>query len=223
MELLSVHEDDCDDNVDLQSTETTELNETHSFMPFPVNETTEDQAIRSILDGSEHTDWPDIEQTPINEFQTPFLATMSFPTLFPYGRGDPTYAGRERSVSLADALKHLIKYAKKSSDNQWHWCFANHPRFPYWGLNMKQRHQLLSQANIYLQQHPEDANLTIEEMKSMIGQLSAEQLMNRLQRYAAKIQGSSQYWFQHYLELRALLEQKGSPTFFWTVSAADCH
>lgn len=156
-------------------------------MPFSVNETTEDQAIRSILDYSEHTDWPDIEQTPINEFQTPFLATISFPTLFPYGHGDPTYEGRERSVSLTDALKHLIKYAEKGSDNQWHWRFANHPRFPYWGLNMKQYHQLLSQANnIYLQQHPDDANLTIEDMKSMIGQLSAEQLMNRLQRYAAK-------------------------------------
>lgn len=148
---------------------------------------------------------------------------MAFPGLLPYGRGDPTYTDCERSVSLADAHKHLIKYAEKSSGNQWHWRFSNHPCFPYWGLNVKQCSQLPSQGNIYLQQHPEDANLTIDDMKSMIGQLSAEQLMHRLQRYAAKVQGTSQYWFQCYLKLRALLEQKGSPTFFWTVSAADCH
>ena len=32
---------------------------------------------------------------------------------------------------------------------------------------------------------------------------------------------TSQYWFQHYLELRAILEQKGPPIFFWTFSVAD--
>ena len=43
--------------------------------------------------------------------------------------------------------------------------------------------------------------------------------MKRLQRYAAKVQGSNQYWFHRYHELRALLDQKGPPTFFWTVSS----
>ena len=56
----------------------------------------------------------------------------------------------------------------------------------------------------------------------MVDNFTAEQLMNRL-RYAAKVQGSSQYWFQRYQELRALIEQKGPPTLFWTVSAADNH
>ena len=120
---------------------------------------------------------------------------MAFPALFPYGHGDPTYSGRERAVSLTDGLKHLIKYAEISRD-QPHWRFASHPRFPYWGLNMKQRHQLLSQANVYLQQHPENAAFTVDNLKEMVGRLSAEQLMKRLQRYVAKGQGSSQYWFQ---------------------------
>ena len=38
------------------------------------------------------------------------------------------------------------------------WRFASHPRFPYWGFNMKQQHQLLSQISVYLQHHPGDAN-----------------------------------------------------------------
>ena len=88
---------------------------------------------------------------------------------------------------------------------------------------MKQRHQLLSQANIYLKQNPQDANLTAEELKEMIGQMSATQLMNRVQRYAANVQGTSQYWYQRCQELQALIEQKGPPTLFWTVSAADSY
>ena len=51
--------------------------------------------------------------------------------------------------------------------------------------------------------------------------MDSVQLMNRLQRYAAKVQGSKQYWFSHYQELKALLQQKGAATFFWTVSSAD--
>ena len=86
---------------------------------------------------------------------------------------------------------------------------------------MKQRHQLLSQARIYVTQNPEDSNLTIEELRQMVGQMSANQLMNCLQRYVAKIQGTKQYWYQCYQELKALITQKGAPTFFFTFSAAD--
>ena len=57
----------------------------------------------------------------------------------------------------------------------------------------------------------------------MVDTPQSQQLMNRLQRYASKIQGSSQYWYQRYQELQSLLEQKGPPTFFWTVSSADNH
>ena len=146
------------------------------------------------------------------------MSTMSIPTLFLYGAGDPTFPGRQHEVSNTDAFKHLIRYGDITPDNQKHWRFASHPRFRCWALNMK---QLLSQAKIYLQQNPQDANLSIDELRSMVGHVSAELLMKRLQRYAAKVLGSSQYWFQRHQELRALLEQKGPPTFFWTVSSAD--
>ena len=64
------------------------------------------------------------------------LATMAFPTLFPYGKGDPTV----REVCLTDGFKHLIKYADLSTDGLFAWRFASHPRFLYWALNMKQHH-----------------------------------------------------------------------------------
>ena len=146
---------------------------------------------------------------------------MAFPALFPYAAGDPTNPARHHPVSITDGFKHLIKFGEVHDGCNTHWRFASHPRFPYWALNMKQRHQLLSQSSIYLKHHPADANLTVEDLKSMVGSMPAAQLMQRLQRYAAKVQGSSSYWFQRYLELRALLDEKGPPTFFWTVSSAD--
>ena len=191
----------------------------HSLLPSPAQQRTEDTAIRSMINGENPLDWPVIEGNAMNEFQTPFLATMAFPTLFSYASGDPTNPARHHSVSLTDGFKHLIKFGE--TDNDMHWRFANHPRFPYWALNMKQRHQLLSQSTIYLKQHPNDANLTVDDLRSMVGSMPAAQLIQRLQRYAAKVQGSSTYWFQRYLELRALLDDKGPPTFFWTVSSAD--
>ena len=55
---------------------------------------------------------------------------------------------------------------------------------------MKQWHQLLSQTRISLTQNPNDANLTTEELLQMVGQMTANHLINRVQRYVAKIQGT---------------------------------
>ena len=210
---------------DMHSSEEHNGCDSHSFLPLPNKQSTDDMAIRNTILGDtlDPLNWPDINNVPINEFQTPYLATMSFPTLFPYATGDPTYPGRQRPVSLIDGFKHLIKYGDISDSNIKSWRFASHPRFIYWALNMKQRHQLLSQAKIYLLQNPGDANLSVDDLKTMVGTTSADYLMKRLQRYAAKIQGSNGYWFQRHQELQALLEQKGPPTFFWTVSSADTY
>lgn len=57
-------------------------------------EQTEDRAICSLISDNDISDWPDIEQTPVNEFKTPFLATLAFPMLFPCGYGDRTYTAQ---------------------------------------------------------------------------------------------------------------------------------
>ena len=103
-----------------------------------------------------------------------------------------------------------MKYAE-FTNGKFEWRFALHPCFPYWALNMKQRHQLLSQANIYLRQHPADANMTMEELKDVVNSMSANQMVNRLQRYASKVQGTNQYWYQRLQELLALLYGRPLP------------
>ena len=196
-------------------------NPSSSYIPYVQQMQTEEDAIRSTVAGNDPLDWPPIENTPINEFQTEGLATMVFPTLFPYGKGDPTCKGRHHAVTLAEAFKHLERYCDVLPNGQFYWRFASHPRFPYWALNMKQRHELLSQSKVYIRQHPCDANLTVEQLQDMVGTLNSTQLINRLQRYATKVLGSKQYWYTRCQELKALLEQKGPATFFWTVSSAD--
>jgi hypothetical protein len=49
---------------------------------------------------------------PLNEYNTPFLATMAFPCLFPDGKGDPTNPALFREISLSNKIQHLIKFAE---------------------------------------------------------------------------------------------------------------
>ena len=72
---------------------------------------------------------------------------MAFPTLFPYGKGDPTNRTRQHGITLTEVFKHLMKFAERFADGKFECRFAL-PRFPYWALNMKQRHQLLAQASV---------------------------------------------------------------------------
>lgn len=137
---------------------------------------TEDDAIRATIDGRDPLDWPNIGDQAINEFRTQGLAAQAFPTLFPYGTGDPTCCGRQRSVTLTEAFKHLLRYADVTNGT-FLWRFATHPRFPYWALNMKLRHQLISQASVYMHKNPSDANLTVEDLRDMAGRMTSEHLM----------------------------------------------
>ena len=143
----------------------------------------------------------------MNEFNIEGLVSQVFPTLFPHGSSDPTCRGWHYPVSLADSFKHLIKYSDYSPEGTHRWRFASHPRFHYWALNMIQRHQLLSQSKIYMQQNPAEVDLTIEDLQGMVGRMSSVQPMNCLQRFAAKTYGSRQYWHACYQELKALLQQ----------------
>ena len=63
----------------------------HSFLPLSQVQQSEQDAIRALINGEDPSDWPSNDGDPINEFRTEGLATIAaFPTLFPYGKGDPT-------------------------------------------------------------------------------------------------------------------------------------
>ena len=60
-----------------------EKTETSSFVPHSTNQQLEHDAIQNML--GPKIDWPSVGDEPLNEYTTPFLATMAFPCLFPDG------------------------------------------------------------------------------------------------------------------------------------------
>jgi hypothetical protein len=84
-------EDDIgeDSSIDYEEIVYNESTETSSVIPDIGNDQLECEAIRTALLNNK-IDWPELEEKPLNEYTTPFLATMAFPTLFPDGKGDPT-------------------------------------------------------------------------------------------------------------------------------------
>lgn len=168
--------------------------ETSSFLPQNHNNKLEKDEIQNEL-GSEKINWPSIETEPLNEYTTPFLATMAFPTLFPDGKGDPTNPSIQRDVTFSSRIQHLLKFAE-NVDDKWIYRFAAHPRFSYWALNMIQRKRALQQSSIFLKQNPGECHLTIDELRNMTSNNNNEStnLMSKLSRYVANITGSNAYW-----------------------------
>ena len=82
---------------------------------------------------------------------------MAFPTLFPTGAAD--FLGqRYNQVTIGNYFTHLLKY----DDGR----FARYPRFRFIALNTEMRWRGLQAGRIYIQQHPGDAQLTVDELRA---------------------------------------------------------
>ena len=222
------HTESCEPDLGPQNAEDivyNEQTEMNSFLPIPQCEQQEIQAIQQQLSSTYNNQvmsWPTVDNDPINEYTTPFLATLAFPALFPDGKGDPTNPALNRDVQLAERIKHLLKYAEQK-DGRWLYRFASHPRFAYWAFNMIERKRILQQTGIFLKQNPGEAHLTIEELQEMTANNSANVLLSKMSRYLANISGSNAYWFKARENLKAIISNVGPPTFFFTFSSADMH
>ena len=105
--LETMSEDDMFSRSDHDDAEETPADmDTRSFIPLPLQQDREDTAIRSAINGQDPLAWPDVSGEPMSEFSVEGLASLCFPALFPYGRGDPTCKARRREVSLREAFKH---------------------------------------------------------------------------------------------------------------------
>ena len=206
---------------DIIYNEHTQMN---SFLPISEYQQQEIQAIQHELSKNQHQAmcWPTIGSEPINEYTTPFLATLAFPTLFPDGKGDPTNPSLHQDVSFGERVKHLLKYAEKK-DGKWVYRFASHPRFAYWALNMTERKRILQQTSIFLKQNPGESHLTTEELKQMAASNSVDAFLCKISRYLSNVTGSNAYWFKAREDLKAIITHAGPPTFFFTFSSADMH
>ncbi len=188
-----------------------------SFIPNATQQRTEQetvqQSVQQLQSGSSfHTlMWPTIGGAPINEFTTEGYFSMAFPTLFPTGAAD--FLGQRcNKVTIGNYFTHLLKY----DDGR----FARHPRFRFFALNTEMRWRALQAGRIYIQQHPGDAQLTVDELRDMVGR-EGEAFSNRVLHYASSLRGTRQYWFRQRSRLISMVDTLGLPTIFFTHSAAD--
>ena len=79
---------------------------------------------------------------------------------------------------------------------------------------------MLQTGRIYVRQNPEDAQLSVDELHDMIGR-DGENFSSRVLRYASSLRGTCQYWMQQRRQLIAMVDALGTPTVFFTHSAAD--
>ena len=233
-DLISVETENCNtdssqpdlgpqnDDDDIVYNEGTEMS---SFLPIPQCQQQEIEAVQqqlSFSQNNEHMPWPTVDSEPLNEYLTPFLATLAFPALFPDGRGDPTNPSLYQNIPFGDRIKHLLKYAEKK-DGKWKYRFATHPRFAYWALNMIQRKRILQQTGIFLNQIQEKHIL--QQRSSNKWQLITTLMLflSKISRYLSNITGSNAYWHKAKEDLKAIISHAGPPTFFFTFSSADMH
>jgi hypothetical protein len=107
------------------------------------------------------------------------MCSLLFPKLFPTGKADPTktskfkfnfqFKGRRKEFTETVGFKHLLKtVSKRASNGEFYYPYAEHPRFKFWSYDRLRRHRSLDQARIFMKQNPDEANLTIEDLKNKL-------------------------------------------------------
>jgi ATP-dependent DNA helicase PIF1 len=217
-------DDDSDEEEEVQNT----------GVPQPLkNDKTEAEKIQDFIDSVKETPnkqplpvfaYPPISGDPLDEYKTINLASMAFPTLFPYGYADPFGVhNRHAEETLRNKVRHLIHYME-IIDGERVCRFAKHTRFILWIYNILNRHALMAQGDIYLQQKPEDANQTIQQLKDLLNvPTSKNEILKNMQRYMKNISGTPSYWYAASKDLDSIIKCKGGPHIFFTFTFANNH
>ena len=82
------------------------------------------------------------------------------------------------------------------------------------------RWRALQTGRIFINQHPKDARLTLEELQEMVDS-DGYMFSSRVLHFASSLRGTSQYWFKRRSQLISMVDTLGLPTVFFTHSAAD--
>jgi len=197
-----------------------EIQNAFNYHGVMVDEDVEEDTEQQQQDGA--FPYPEAGTVPLPEHSTPGLFAKSFPHLFPFGVGDPTDGFRRTSISLSEAATHFSRYGIPNGRGGYDCPFDRDPRFSHYFQDVDERLRSLKQASFYLTSNPEDALKSIEEIRGLSPQ-EIIGLCNRIQRYSANICGSNSFFRLRRRELQALIEQKGHPTLWFTLSYADHH
>ena len=174
-----------------------------TFVPGVYQSRTETETVSQSLENSTVMS-PNREHNPINEFSMEGYFSLAFPTLFPTGAAE-FLASRIHKITIGNYFKHLVMYDDRR--------FAKHCRFRYFALNTEMRWRALQTGRIYVRQNPEDAQLSVDELRDMVGR-DGENFSSRVLHYAASLRGTRQYRMQQRRRLIAMVDALGTPTVF---------
>jgi hypothetical protein len=191
---------------------------TRTFVPFLPSTLQEDVAIKNALDRMQSENnpiaWPQINSSPINEFQTPGYIACAFPTLYPTGCAD-LRAERIWDIKPAEYFKHLLLY----KDGR----FARHARWRYFALNSQMRWRALQEGKVYVKQNLTDGQITVTDIQERISS-GDNHIADKIMRYGEGLRGTRQFWNGRRCELSDMIKQIGPEGLdFFTFSAADLH
>ena len=105
------------------------------------------QSIVEEFDRNSALSFPEARQI-VNDYSTPWLYSGAFPTLFPYGEGDPTVGDRIKPVTLLEANKHLLCQCVLVNGATTY-PFASHERWSFWAQNIDERHRFQGQQRFF--------------------------------------------------------------------------
>jgi len=134
-----------------------------------------------------------------------------WPHLFPEGVGD-LLDQRDVEIPAADLLKHLLR--EKSGR------FARDSRLRYYLFNRAARGQSQRLASFYGHRNPTDAALTVGELRTL-SKDGLKALASRVYRMTSTLRGTPMYWKMCGGKLFAMIRVLGSPSLFYTATAAD--
>lgn len=157
-------------------------------------------------------DWPEVDRDPLNEFTSEGIICQAFPALFPLGIGDLN-APRIHKITAHKYFKYLMNY----HDGR----FANDERFPYFAYNSLARWDALNCGNVFIRQN-ELQNKSVQDILEMANNPDKDIAAN-IMYYGQNLRGTRSYWKQRSNELLQMCRQLGTPTIFFTLSAADYH
>lgn len=101
------------------------------------------------------------------EDNTPHLASICFPTLFPNSAGDTFLRAKTPKVTATDALTHLMKFVDipvEGVGEAPRYRFASHRTFAYWCLNIRMRDQPKEKTRAFVNCNTEAVKRSVEEV-----------------------------------------------------------
>ena len=150
-----------------------------------------------------------VKEDPIDNRQQ-YLDVMCFPSLFPTGK-----FGEHHPCAVKLSHSEYLKSQLLNKDSR----FRKEPQYVFYLLWQKEMREL--SAGIYnILNCRKMQPMSVSELLSRV-ETSDDTLEANLCTMLQSVRGTNQYWFTRQSELRCMIREWGSPTFFLTFSCAE--